>query len=58
MSTESNIVSFPGNKHLNRDQIIEHLERLQMASEATVPAEKMEEILLQLLSYVDKGHRE
>ena len=55
MSNETNVLQFTGIKNLTRDDVIDHLERCQMAAEVTLPVERMQALLLQLLSYMDKA---
>ncbi len=49
----SNILKFTGSKDLTRDEVIDQMERCQMAAEVTIPAEKLNAILGQLLRYMD-----
>lgn len=49
----SNVLKFTGSKDLSRDDVIDQLERCQMAASVIIPAERFEVILVQLLRYMD-----
>lgn len=55
MSNENNVVNLNRIKNLTRDDVIDHLERCQMAAEVTLPAANMEALLTQLLGYMDNS---
>lgn len=49
----NNIIKFTGSTDWSRDKVIDHLERCQMASSVTMPAEGLEHLLMQVLRYID-----
>lgn len=58
MSNENNVVNLNRIKNLTRDDVIDHLERCQMAAEVTLPVANMEALLTQLLGYMDNSKPE
>ena len=49
----NNIIKLTGSTDWSRDKVIDHLERCQMASSVTMPAEGLEHLLMQVLRYID-----
>ncbi|HEY4436065.1 MAG TPA: hypothetical protein VGN40_07865 [Lelliottia sp.] len=58
MSNENNVVNLNRIKNLTRDDVIDQLERCQMAAEVTLPVANMEALLTQLLGYMDNSKPE